>query len=65
MRLMTDRSSLVLKDAKALKPGQYLVLDDEGESKVLLETLQKGAVTGEKMFQNTQFEVYRIEKVLF
>ena len=63
MRLMTDRSSLVLKDAKALKPGQYLVLDDEGESKVLLEALRKGAVTGEKIFQNTQFEVYRINRI--
>jgi hypothetical protein len=64
MRLMTDRPSLVLNDAKVLRPGQYLVLDGEGESKKLHESLKNGTLIGYKLFQNTQFEVYRIEKVI-
>jgi hypothetical protein len=62
MRLMTDRSSLALNDAKALRPGQYVVLDGEGESIKLHEALEVDALIGKKLFQNTQFEVYRIEK---
>jgi hypothetical protein len=60
MYLMTERSSLVQNDSKALKPGQYLVIDGEAESKRLLAGLQKGDVIGEKVFQNTQFEIYLI-----
>jgi hypothetical protein len=60
MYLMTERSSLVQNDPKALKPGQYLVIDGEAESKRLLAGLQKGDVIGEKVFQNTQFEIYLI-----
>jgi hypothetical protein len=63
MRLMTDRSSLVLNDPKALRPGQYLVIDNEGESKILLVALENGTVIGEKIFQNKQFEVYRVKRV--
>lgn len=63
MQLMTDRPSLVLNDSKALKLGQYLVLDGEGESKRLRAALKKGDLVGEKIFQNTQFEIYRITNI--